>query len=120
MKKSLLILITLITLASCAKKSELKHESGTVIEKQFSPELNGSGTGLGISPNGPTIISESIHKPEQYLLIIKCEHNTLFSIDRKNLYMTLEKGDTIDIQYYEYVNGDGEVVDFDFVGATKK
>ena len=54
------------------------------------------------------------------MLVFKCQHNTVFTIDRKELYTNLDKGDTVDIQYYELLNSDNEVKDFDFVMATKK
>jgi hypothetical protein len=105
---------------SCYHKSELKHEKGVVVEKQFSAEFNGHGTALGMSSNGNVLVtSNAIHKAEQFMIVLKCEHNTIFTIDRKNLYANLEKGDTVDIQYYELLNDDNIVKDFDFVNAVK-
>jgi hypothetical protein len=115
------ILAVVLFFSSCTHKSELKHENGIVVEKQFSPSFDGSGTGVGFSTGGNMVVtSNDVHKAEQFMLVFKCEHNTVFAIDRKDLYTNLEKGDTVDIQYYEMLNSDNVVKDFDFVNAVKK
>jgi hypothetical protein len=115
------MLAVVLFFSSCTHKSELKHENGIVVEKQFSPEFNGSGMGVGFTSSGKTIItSNNVHKAEQFMLVFKCQHNTVFTIDRKDIYTNLEKGDTVDIQYYEILNSDNELKDFDFVNAVKK
>lgn len=115
------MLAVVLFFSSCHHNSELKHENGVVVEKQFSPEFNGSGTGVGFSTGGNMVVtSNDVHKCEQFMLVFKCQHNTVFTIDRKDLYTNLDKGDTVDIQYYEILNSDNEVKDFDFVTATKK
>lgn len=115
------MLAVVLFFSSCTHKSELKHENGIVVEKQFSPEFNGSGMGVGMSSSGKMVVtSNNVHKSEQFMLVFKCEHNTVFTIDRKDLYTNLEKGDTVDIQYYELLNSDNVVKDFDFVNAVKK
>lgn len=115
------LLVAVLFFSSCHHNSELKHEKGVVVEKQFSPEFNGSGSGVGISTGGNVVVtSNNIHKREQFMIVFKCQHNILFTIDRKDLYMNLDKGDTVDIKYYEILNRKNEVKDFDFVTATKK
>lgn len=110
----------ILLFTSCLHKSQLKHENGIVVEKQFSPELNEHGSGLGISTGGHMVVtSNDYHKAEQFLIVFKCEHNTVFTIDRKDLYANLEKGDRVDIQYYELLNDDNIVKRFDFVNALK-
>ena len=123
MKKPILnfsISLIVLLFSSCYHKSKLKHENGIVVEKQFSAEFHGAGTGLGMSSSGNIVVtSNDIHKAEQFMIVLKCEHNTVFTIDRKDLYANLEKGDTVDIQYYELLNDDNVVKDFDFVNAVK-
>jgi len=115
------VVLLLLLFFSCTHNSELKHESGIVVEKQFSPEFNGNGSGVGISTGGDMVItSNTIHKAEQFMIVFKCQHNVVFAINRKELYTNLNKNDTVDIQYYEILNSDNEVKDFDFVTATKK
>lgn len=119
--KLILIACTIgLTLSACTHKSEIKTETGIVVEKQFSPSFDGKGTGMGYSTSGNLVVTNNnVHKAEQFVLVFKCEHNTLFTVDRKELYLTLEKGDTITIQYREILNSDNEVKDLDFVTATK-
>lgn len=115
------MLAVVLFFSSCTHNSELKHENGIVVEKQFSPSFDGSGTGVGFSTGGNMVVtSNDVHKAEQFMLVFKCQHNTVFTIDRKDLYTILEKGDTVDIQYYEMLNSDNVVKDFDFVTAVKK
>lgn len=109
-----------LTLSACTHKSEIKTEMGLVVEKQFSPSFDGKGSGLGYSTSGNLVVTDNnVHKAEQFVLVFKCEHNTLFTVDRKELYLTLEKGDTVNIQYQEVLNKDNEVKDLDFITATK-
>ena len=115
------MLAVVLFFSSCTHKSEMKHENGIVVEKQFSPSFDGSGTGVGFSTGGNMVVtSNDVHKAEQFMLVFKCQHNTVFTIDRKDLYTNLEKGDTVDIQYYELLNSDNVVKDFDFLTALKK
>lgn len=122
MRKKLFLLASFAGLAlnACTHKSEIKTETGVVVEKQFSPSFDGKGSGMGYSTSGDLVVTNNnVHKAEQFVLVFKCEHNTLFTVDRKELYLTLEKGDTVTIQYREVLNSDNEVKDLDFVTATK-
>ncbi len=119
--KKLLVISILFLCCSCYQKSELKKETGIVVEKQFSPEFNGSGTGVGFSTSGNmTVTQTDIHKSEQFMVVFKCEHNTVFAVNRKDVYTNLEKGDTVTIYYYELLNGDNVVKDFEFYTAKKR
>jgi len=105
---------------ACTHKSAIKHESGVIVEKQYSPSFDGSGTSVGFTSGGHMVVTDnSIHKDEQFTLVFKCQHNTVFSINRADLYARLNKGDTVDIQYMDVINYDNQVVDYDFVTATK-
>lgn len=115
------LILGLFIIASCTHKSELKKEKGYIVEKQFSPEFNSSSTDFGMSTNGGAMITtNTVHKPEQFLLVFKCEHNVIFTIDNKQLYTTLNKNDSVFISYQEILNKDNEVVDLDFVSAVKR
>lgn len=115
MKYTLLLL--LITLLACRHKAKtISHETGVVVEKQFTPEFNGRGS--GIDSKG-TYHSTSIHDDEKFIVVFKCDHGVVFSMNRNDLYAKLNKGDSVSIAYYEILNSDEEVVDFDFVDANK-
>jgi hypothetical protein len=53
------------------------------------------------------------------MLVFKCEHDVVFTIDNQQLYTDLNKGDSVSIRYFEILNNDNEVVDLDFVSAIK-
>lgn len=117
----IILIIGILPILSCTHESELKQECAVVIEKQFSPEFNGSGSGVGMSSGGDLVVtSNSVHKCEQFMLVFKCEHNTVFSIDKKQLYNDLNKGDSVIIYYKEILNYKNEIVDFNFINAIKK
>lgn len=98
-----------------------KHEKGIVIEKQFSPEFNASGTGVGLSGSGHMVVTtNNMHKEEEFLVVFRCEHKTVFSINRKDLFTNLEKNDSVDIEYCDVFNCRNELVDLEFITATKK
>jgi hypothetical protein len=104
-----------VNMFSCVKYSDPKQEFGEVIEKQFEPEINGTGTGTTFNSSGSVGLSYvSIHEDEKFLLIFKCQHKTVFTTINKNLYYSLNKGDKVIIHYWEKSNGD-----FEFYTALK-
>ena len=109
-----------VVLSGCLNRREpMKHEQGYVIEKQYFPDTRQTVTGIGVSTSGNMIVTaHSIGENEKYLILFKCEHGVVFSINRNDLYVKLNKGDTVKIDYYEMINGDGEVKDLDFVDAN--
>lgn len=109
-----------VVLSGCLDRREpMKHERGYVIEKQYFPDTRQTVTGTGFSTSGNVVITtHSIGEDEKYIVIFKCEHGVVFSINKTELYGKLNKGDTVTIDYYEMVNGDGEVKDLDFVDAN--
>lgn len=109
-----------VVLSGCLDRREpMKHERGYVIEKQYFPDTRQIVTGTGFSTSGNVVITtHSIGEDEKYIVIFKCEHGVVFSINKTELYGKLNKGDTVTIDYYEMVNGDGEVKDLDFVDAN--
>jgi len=119
MKITSLLLLCIIT-ASCYHKSELKYENGRVVEKQYFPDTRQLVTGTGFSSKGSVIITtHQIGEDEKYMVIFQCDHGVVFSINRSDIYGSLEKGDRVQIEYFEMLNGDNEVKDLDFVNATK-
>ena len=115
-----LIFILMALAISCTHKSELKVEKGIVVDESYTGEFDGTSTGVGMTSNGKTVITTShIHEDEKYIVIFKCEHGDIFSIDDAHLYADLEKNDSVTIQFYEILNSDNEIVDFDFVTAEK-
>lgn len=118
MKK--LLILAAITIFSCTHRSELLHESGVVVDKVYSPEFDGNGMGTGFSTSGNlTVSSVNVHKKEQFVIVFKCQHGTVFTINQKSLYYKLDKGDTVSIDYYNKVNRRGTVKDYEFVDANK-
>lgn len=109
-----------VVLSGCLERREpMKHENGFVIEKQYFPDARQTVTGAGFSTSGNMVITtHSIGEDEKYIVIFKCEHGVVFSINKTELYGKLNKGDTVTIDFYEMVNGDGEVKDLDFVDAN--
>jgi len=109
-----------VVLSGCLDIREpMKQEQGYVVEKQYFPDTRQTVTGTGFSSKGSVVITtHQIGENEKYIVIFKCEHGVVFSINRTDLYGKLNKGDTVTIDYYEMVNGDGEVKDLDFVDAN--
>lgn len=64
-------------------------------------------------------VTHTHYDPAEFIVIFKCQHGMIFSIDRPELYAKLMERDTVKIEYYELVNKKGEVKDFDFVDAWK-
>ena len=117
--KYLFILLMFVS-ASCVHRREpILHESGEVVAMQYAPPIDGSGTTTTFNSGGGIGIgSTSIHGEEKYMVVFRCEHRIVFSIDRKELFYKLKQGDKVLIDYYEMVDGDGVVKSFDFIDAN--
>ena len=114
------ILLLCAVLTSCTHRKEpMSHEKGFVVEKQYFPDTRQTVTGTGYSTSGNLVVTtHSVGEDEKYIVIFKCEHGVVFSINRSDLYGKLNKGDSVIIDYYELVNDKGEVKDLDFVDAN--
>jgi hypothetical protein len=117
LKKSLPLLLIILFATSCLKRREpMRHETGVVIEKQYTPELNADG--MGINSNGE-LSYHSLQASERFTIVFKCEHDVVFSVNKMPLYTKLNRGDTVDISYYELINIHDEVMDYDLIDANK-
>jgi hypothetical protein len=116
LKKSALfaaILTLSIAFTSCLKRQGgLQTEKGTVVEVQYTPELDAFGTGINTSGD---VSYHNLHESEKYTVVFKCQHKTVFSISRKEIYAKVNKGDSVNIQYYNLVDDHGNVKDYDFI-----
>jgi hypothetical protein len=115
---AVLLLCNLLT--SCThRREQMSHETGYVVEKQYFSDTRQTVTGIGHSTNGETIFTtHQIGESEKYIVIFKCQHGIVFSINKAELYGKLNKGDSVEIDYYEIVNRKGEVKELDFVDAN--
>ena len=97
------------------------RETGIVVAKQYAPEINASGAGIGMSSGGDMVLTHtSVHDDEKYMVVFKCQHGVVFSVNNKKVFAKLNDRDSVDINYYEIVNSEGRVKDFDFVDANKR
>lgn len=120
----LILIVTgfLLLFNSCLERREpMKHEQGLVVEKQYIPDTRQTVVGQGFSSNGNvTTTFHQIGEDEKYIVIFKCEHGVVFSINRSDLFGKLNRGDTVTIDYYDLVDSRGNVEDFDFINANVK
>lgn len=114
-------LVMIWALSSCTHKSELKHETGYVIARQYFPDTRQTVTGTGFTSKGSVVITtHQIGESEKYIVIFKCDHGVVFSINRSDLFGKLTEGDTVQIDYYEVLRDkDESISDLDFVDANK-
>lgn len=113
------IILMVFLFIGCTHKSELKYESGIVMETVYSPPFSASGTSVGFSGENVSIGVHSTNKEEEYFIVFKCEHNKVFSVESKELYNKLVKGDTVKISFYEVLDSDNNIKDFDFVNVER-
>lgn len=114
-------LLATVLFSSCLTRgTELKHEKGIVVAKQYQAEINATGTGVGLSSSGKMVTTvHSIHEDAKFNVVFKCEHGIIFTINNDQVYSKLKENDTVIIDYYEMLNKKGEVKDFDFIDANK-
>ncbi len=100
----------------------LQKEKGYIVAKQYLPDTRETHLGTGISSRGSTIITthETGHE-EKFMVVLRCEHKTVFSVNDPKLYAGVEEGDSVVINYYNMATKDrpDSVVDYDFVSAAK-
>lgn len=125
------------------EKSSVLHEPAVVVDLIYIPSRHGSGTSPQIGFNGDGELSlglefTSMNMPEKYGAVFKCQHGN-FPVSGPDssyqaLWSKLSEGDSVDVSYqeiyrntYEDSNGGGnkelissELVDYDFLDATKK
>lgn len=65
-------------------------------------------------------VAHDVWVPPIYTVIFKCQHQRVFNIDKQDLYEGLNQLDTVTIEYYNLLNGDDEIKDYDFVTAYKQ
>ncbi len=117
----LMLVAVFFSILSCNHQGQLKYEKGIVIEKQYFPDTQQTVSGTGISSKGSVVFTtHNIGEAEKYIVIFKCEHGVIFSINRSELYGTLNKNDSVKIKYYEILDSDNKLVDFDFVSAVRQ
>lgn len=113
-------LLILLVFTACTHRSEPKSEMGVIVEKQYFPDTNQIVSGTGFTSNGKMVFtSHHIGDDEKYIVIFKCDHGVVFSINRPDLYGNLNKGDKVRIEYYEILNRDNELKDLEFINAEK-
>lgn len=118
--KYLSLLFILIAISCTHRREPMLYEKGDVVAMQYAPPIDGSGTTTTINSNGGIGWgSTSFHGEEKYMVVFRCEHGIVFSIDKKELFYKLKQGDTVQIDYYEIIDGDGAVKSFDFIDANK-
>jgi hypothetical protein len=111
----------LLMMTSCIERKEpLLQELGVVIEKQYTPNTEDVVMGTGISTSGNIVMTTHyVGSKEKYIVIFKCQHGIVFSVNKSDVYAKLNKGDKVYIDYYEMIDANGIVKDYDFVDANK-
>lgn len=117
MKKVIVVLLVGILSACGWHETDVKTEKGVVLEKQWhQPALD--ATGYSVNTKGDVAI-HTLRDVEKFLVMFKCEHGIVFSVNKPKVYAKVEKGDTVVIEYTEMLNGDGKVMDIHFKDANK-
>lgn len=114
----------LLFLFSCLHRAEkISHEPGVVVAKQFESSRTNTYTIYEPYYDGKTTTTiptfHTDYIPEKFLVVFKCAHGVVFTIDRQDIFVKLNERDTVSIDYYELLNKKGEVKDFEFIDANK-
>lgn len=116
----------LVLLSSCLHRGpRIELEQGVVIGKKFTEGYTHTYTTMMAYPdgNGNQMWIPEIHNdyiPPTYVTSFKCQHKRIFNIDNRDVYETLKQLDTVTIEYYNLLNGNDEIKDFDFITAYKQ
>jgi hypothetical protein len=125
--KKLLIVLSIFIIASCNDESASwsktrKQEKGFIVAMQYAAPIDGSGSTVTYTPSsnggGVGFGSTSIHTDEKYMVVFRCEHGVVFSIDRQALYAKLSEKDSVVIDYWEFSDAAGVTKELDFIDAN--
>lgn len=115
----MLLSVSLFTESCLKRKGPLKSEKGIIIEKQYSPDTQNTDPVVAVGSNGGLITGYHFSgQPEKYMVIFKCEHGVVFSINNSNVYGKVTVKDSVLITYFDMVDENDVVKDFDFIDAT--
>ena len=106
-----LFLVTFLKAEPYLKTYTTVHEEMAVVfEKSYSPEINQTSTGVGVSSGGGSVITTSFHhEPEKFFVFFKCSlHGVVFPVEDKELWLSLKTGDSTSIAYKETYNRLGQ------------
>lgn len=126
-----IIALLLFTCTSCLHRGDrIKYEQGIVINKHMTNGRYQTHViyhrryygrpyrGYRQYTNVPSVYTEYI--PPYYTVTFKCEHQKIFDIHREDVFNNLNDFDTVTIEFYDMLNGDGITKDYDFITAYKQ
>lgn len=118
--------LLLLFFTGCLQREKsISHERGVIIGRHFEDSYWRPYTTLEQYYDGHdyrccVVTPHAEYIPAKYITIFNCEkHNSIFKIDNSIVYAKLREWDTVVIDYYNMVDNDGNVKDFDFIDANK-
>lgn len=108
---------------SCSQNhlSGIKHEAGTVVAVQYKGPVDQTIEGSSYNfDHGRTWHTQNIKEDERFLVVFKCDHGVVFTINNSAVFAKVRQYDKVDIAYKELLTKDNQVVDIDFVDANPK
>lgn len=125
--------------------SDILHEDAIVSDVVYTPSRHGSGGGMGPTIDitgdggiGVAMTSVSVHIPEKYAVVFKCQHGKFIvggtDKQHRDIWERFSEGQNVDISYrevfksvYDDIDGDGKddllerkLIDYDFLDAQPK
>lgn len=121
-KRFLVAIVMAFWAMSCLDYTETPQmsESGVVVAKAYKGQINGDVTTVNMDMNGDLGIGiGSVHVNERFDIVFKCDHGLIFTVNNADVFVKLEEGDEVTIDYTETHNGEGKTVRINFVDANK-
>lgn len=126
-----ILLIVVVAFSSCLHRGDkIEYEQGVVISKSVTPAYYNRYTTydrvyVGRSYKGyqhyiTVPRTHSDYVPPVYTTTFKCQHQKVFGINREDIYDSLNTLDTVTIEFYNMLDGDGITKDYDFITAYKQ
>ncbi len=80
-----------------------ERHNGVIVDKQYKPESNSTGTGIGTTSNGSTtIVTTSEHESEQFIIILKTNSGVIITAESKSeLYYSKSIGEKVKYDVYK-------------------
>jgi len=92
-----LLLLTLAFLILDIAMAVPEHHLGTIVDKQYKPERNSSGTGVGMAGGKTAVVYSSSHESEAFLMMVKTYDGHVETTNcPPDLYYQKEIGDPLE------------------------
>ena len=122
--KRYLFFSVLLFVACLHRGDHIKYENGMVLGKVYHEAYTNTWVSMDQYYDGKSYkccmpTPHTDFYPAKFITTFQCAHGDIFEIDNQLVYMKVAEYDSVTISFYELLNKNNEIKDFDFIDANK-